>query len=293
MNLSKFFLIGHLSTRVSLAFAVMLALLPVQVSPALAQGAGDLIVAPTRIVLEGRTRSAQLSLVNKGSATATYRISIINMQMDDQGTVHEIKEPAPDLKTAEKLIRYSPRQITLKPGGTQAVRVLLRKPKDLKEGEYRSHILFRAIPKDAGQSVEQSATTDGIQIKLTPIYGITIPVIVRHGKLQFAASLNDLEIQAAAKKNDLAILKFNITRTGDKSTFGDLVATYKPSSGAEVVVGNIMRLAVYSPNKMRSVEMKLRVPDGVKLIGGTLKLAYMADADNGGKLLAENQISLP
>jgi len=274
--------------------ALFLGLVPLNVTSAFAQGAGDLVVAPTRVVLEGRTRTAQLTLVNKGSASATYRISVINMRMDEMGTVHEISEPEPDQKTAEKLIRYSPRQIVLKPGAAQAIRVLLKKPKNLEEGEYRSHMLFRAVPKDAGQSVEAAAApANGIQIKLIPIYGITIPVIVRHGKPEFKVSLQDMRIEPAAKKGELPKLMFSINRDGEKSAFGDLVATYKPASGDEVVVAEIMRLAVYSPNTSRKVELKLRVPDGVKLNGGSLHLAYRAAVENGGTLLTESKISVP
>src|ERR1700737_1174027 len=38
-------------------------------------GIGDLLVAPTRLIFEGRTRAAELTLINIGRQTATYRIS--------------------------------------------------------------------------------------------------------------------------------------------------------------------------------------------------------------------------
>ena len=46
--------------------------------------------------------------------------------------------------------------MTLAPGETQAVRLLLRKPGNLADGEYRSHLLMQNVPKDAGVSIEQS-----------------------------------------------------------------------------------------------------------------------------------------
>ena len=80
-----------------------------EVRTAAAQAAGDLIVAPTRVVFEGRERAAQLSLVNKGSATATYRISVVNMRMQPDGNLVEIAQPDPGQEFAENLFRYSPR----------------------------------------------------------------------------------------------------------------------------------------------------------------------------------------
>jgi len=259
---------------------------------AIAQGAGDLIVAPTRVVLEGRTRTAQLTLLNKGSATATYRIAAVNMRMEEDGTVREIDKPDPGQNFASDLFRYSPRQVTLKPGAAQAIRILLRKPKDLKDGEYRSHMLFRGVPDQAGESVEQAGAGDGIAVKLIPIYGISIPVIIRHGKTAADISLSDMGVLAKDDANPLPRLKFKINRTGNSSAFGDLVATYK-SGGSDVIIGQIMRLAIYSPNKNRGVEMQLRIPDGVSLSGGKIHLTYSKTTDEGGKLMAQTDIAVP
>jgi hypothetical protein len=111
-------------------------------------GPGDLLVAPTRVVLEGRQRTAEVTLVNTGSATATYRISFVNLRMNEQGGTTEIEASSarPGEQFAEPLVRYSPRQVTLEPQVAQTVRMQLRLPSDLPPGEYRSHLLFRAIP---------------------------------------------------------------------------------------------------------------------------------------------------
>jgi hypothetical protein len=258
----------------------------------MAQGAGDLVVAPTRVVLEGRTRTAQLTLLNKGSATATFRISAINMRMEDDGTVREIDKPDPGQHFASKLFRYSPRQVTLKPGAAQAIRILLRKPKGIADGEYRSHMMFRGVPNDSGESVENTGPADGIAVRLIPVYGITIPIIVRHGKTEAKVSLSELKMLPADETNKLPRLKYRIQREGSRSVFGDLTATYVPTSGSEVVISQLMRLAVYSPNKSRSVEMLLRVPEGLKLSGGRIKLSYKAIPDAGGKLFSEAELAV-
>jgi len=260
---------------------------------ALAQGAGDLIVAPTRIVLQGRERTAQLTLLNKGTAPATYRISAINMRMDDDGTVHEIEKPDPGQNFATKLFRYSPRQVTLQPGAAQAIRILLRKPKDLADGEYRSHMFFRGVPDNAGDSVEKKDTGDGIAVRLIPVYGISIPVIIRNGKTDMTVSMSGLQVLQPDDANVLPRLRFQINRQGNRSAFGDLVATYQAANGGDVVIGQLMRLAVYTPNAHRTVEMQLRVPDGVQLNGGKIKLAYKETVEDGGKMMSSTEFTLP
>ncbi|MEQ8196025.1 MAG: fimbria/pilus periplasmic chaperone [Rhodospirillales bacterium] len=262
---------------------------------ALAQGAGDLVVSPTRVVFEGRDRSAQLSLVNKGSGTATFRISFVNMRMSDTGNLFEINKGKPDEKFAEKLIRYAPRQVTLKPGASQAIRLLLRKPGDLKDGEYRSHLMFRAVPKGGAASIERPKG-EGVRVELVPVYGITIPVIVRHGQADVEARLDGLAIKPPAEGKKTPRLSLRIHRKGNASAFGNLTVTYS-KGGKDLVIGQLNRLAVYVPNTSRTAEIELRVPDGVSLKGGKIKVEYKTEKNEkgqgGGKLLSTAAMDVP
>jgi len=277
------FLLGMMTAAVVAAFSF-------GSEPVQAQGAGDLVVSPTRVVLEGRTRSAQLGLVNKGSGTATYRISVVNMQMGEDGSMTEVATPADGQQFAGTLFRYSPRQVTLEPGASQAIRLLLRKPKDLPDGEYRSHMMLRAVPDAAGQSVESTGT--GAAVRLIPVFGIAVPIIIRHGKVDYQMSMSDIAFVPATEQESLPKVRFKLNRTGNRSSYGDLTATLNVG-GKDVVLSQIFRLAVYTPNESRTVEMTLRVPDGVKLSGNTLKIAYKMISDEGGKLLTEGSTVLP
>lgn len=279
-------------------FLLIATVLPwVAPSEAWSQSAGDLVVAPTRIVFEGRTRTAQISLLNRGSATATYRISLINMRMNEDGGFKEIDEPALGEQFADRLVRYAPRQVVLAPGDSQAVRLLLRKPRGLEPGEYRSHLLLRAIPsQNIGKSVEEPSGDDtGIRVRLVPIYGVTIPVIVRHGDLKAKVSLTDLALASAGGRGEGDRLSFRINRGGNRSVLGDLTVTYFPNGGKtdELVVAQVTRLAVYTPNASRTVIMALRFPDGVTLGRGRLHVAFRETPKNGGALLTEAEIGVP
>lgn len=264
--------------------------------PGKAQGAGDLVVSPTRIMFEGRTRSAKVTLANRGSATATYRISLIDMNMDGNGQLNQLAEDETSATSAKNIIRYAPRQIDIPPGGTQVVRLSLRKPAGLADGEYRSHMFFRAVPPEGtGRSVtdDNPLKKGELRIQLVPIYGVTIPVIVRNGQLSAATTMDNLSLIAATEDAPQK-LEIELSRTGNQSAFGDLVATYRPAGGGEnIVVGRISRIAVYTPNDKRKVVMTLRVPDGVTLqSGGSLHVTYQATEQDGGQMLAEADMKL-
>jgi P pilus assembly chaperone PapD len=280
----------------ALALAFVLIVLPTP-GPAHAQGIGDLAVVPTRIILEGRERTAKVSVLNRGSETATYRISIINMQMTESGEYRRVTESGVDGGYAESLVRYAPRQVELAPGKSQTVRIILRKPGGLNEGEYRSHILFQAVPDPtAGQSVEATTTEEGLSIRLIVVPAITIPLIVRHGKLEATATLSNLRLATGSATPDgQPALEFRINRNGDRSVFGDIsIAYYPPGSNQEYIIGEITQLAVYTPNSHRSVTMSLHVPEHVRLAGGRIAVQYRAHAGNSkGDVLATAELKLP
>ena len=52
---------------------------------------------------------------------------------------------ADDQKAADMIV-YAPRRVTLAPHEPQAIRIAARPPQGLPDGEYRVHLLFRAIP---------------------------------------------------------------------------------------------------------------------------------------------------
>ena len=264
--------------------------------PAAAQGGfGDVTVTPTRLVLEGRTRSGTLSLANTGSKKATYRITVINMRMTETGAFEEIPEgkAVAGEQFAEGLFRYAPRQITLEPGESQLIRVAARKPAGLAAGEYRSHLLIRAVPESgAGQSIEKKAG-EGLEISLAVIPGVALPIIVRHGELSAQATISDIAYTLGTSV-EKPKLDFRLGRAGTASVYGDLSATYfAPKSDEGILIGEVNQLAVYTPNSYRLVTMQLFLPEGLELqSGGRIAVAYRTPPKEGGKTIAAAEMAL-
>jgi len=260
------------------------------------QGAAGLLVAPTRVVFEGSRRSAALTLINTGNEVATYRISFIQMEMTEAGQIVEIEEDEADGPFADRLIRYSPRQVTLKPHTPQTVRMRLRKPAELAPGEYRSHLLFRAIPSARSSTtlIESSKPRSDsvVQIELIPIYGLAIPVIVRHGKTAATARLTKLSLRAGLSPADPPILSLQISRDGNRSVCGNVTVTHVNAGGQEQVVGRVDRVAVYTPTPLRRLDVSLKLPPGLTLKDGRLRVTYAEAGEANNETLAEAEIIL-
>lgn len=258
------------------------------------QGApGDLLVAPTRVVLEGSRRTAEITLVNTGSVTATYRISFVNLRMNEEDGTKEIlpSDATADERFAEPLIRFSPRQVTLQPRIAQTVRIQLRLPAELPAGEYRSHLLFRAVP-DAPAARAAGETETDFSVQLVAVFGVSIPVIVRHGETSATATLSGLELVAPTDAAALPSLRFRIHRAGNRSVYGNLAVTFAGADGPPTVLGLANGVAVYTPNATRTASLDLRVPPEIRLAHGRLHLAF-TEQGKAGRAIAEADLVLP
>jgi P pilus assembly chaperone PapD len=286
----------HFKNRHLIRYGV-LGLLAVLLAP-LAQA--DLMLYPTRVEMEKNQRATQVELVNRGQATESYRISVVNRRMTDTGQIVPADTAEPDERFATDMLRYSPRQVMLKPGESQTVRISLRKPAGLANGEYRSHLQFDRLPDvEGGTDLEQNAKTASgdFAIRLTALVGASIPVIVRHGDTSASVTLDTLTLEPAAKVEGQAdnppLLAFHMNRSGNRSVYGNLSATYTPAGGKPVDVSQVNGVAVYVPNILRKAKLPIRLPEGMALKRGLIQLTFAQRPEDGGKTLAQATLALP
>lgn len=255
----------------------------------------DLMLYPTRIVMTGNQRSAQVEIINRGDKPETYRINIVNNRMSDTGEISAAKTAEPGEQFADTMLVHTPRQVTLQPGQSQTIRVSVRRPAGLADGEYRSHLQFdRVADATAASDLESVAKPEAgrVAIILQALVGVSIPVIVRQGQTSATVTLGELAV-IPAKGEVRPALGFVFHRQGNQSIYGDVTVTYAPAGGKGVKVGEVTGIAVYVPNTMREAQIPLTLPQGMALHGGTLTLRYNQRVDAGGKLMAEAQIAVP
>lgn len=246
------------------------------VQPALAS---DLLVAPTRILLDGQ-RGAEVILNNIGSETATYRVSIELRRMTEEGRLQEVSDEESNAieQAAKQMIRYAPRRITLPPNQPQAIRIGIRPPEGLADGEYRAHLLFRAIPKPRPVT-EAANNAGGLSIALTPIYGVTIPVIIRQGQLESTAALANARLEQTGNGSAFAV---DLSHSGTRSTYGEL--RIRPQGGGEpILVAN--GIAIYPEISQRTVQLPIPAEIAAKL-RGPMSIEYFEAPEAGGSLIA-------
>lgn len=274
-----------------LAIGLLLAAGMFPVQPAFA----DLMINPTRIVFDKNRRAAQIDLINDGSASATYRLVIVNRRMSEAGEFNAVDKAGPGEQFADDMLVYSPRQITLAPGAQQLVRVAVRKPEALADGEYRSHLFFEKVADTTAENDIESLgrkPAGEVGVTLTALIGVSIPVIVRHGDTSAMVAIDNLALDKAVA-GQAPLLSMQLNRSGTRSVYGDLTVSFKPQGGAEQVIGKAGGVAVYAPNPLRRAKLNLQVPAGMSLSRGTLSVTYQERPEDGGKLMAASAIDLP
>ena len=256
--------------------------------------AGQLMVTPTRIVFEGNERTKQVNLMNNGTEAGRFRVSFVRRKMTEDGKFENISEEV-DGMYSDEFIRYSPRQVTLEPGQAQTVRLMLRKKRDMPEGEYRSHMLFQTLPDPVATDVSNLAGNDDkLSVSLIPVVGITIPVIAREGEVTSTVSLSDFKIQQENTVRAGSELSLKLNRQGNASSYGDLRVSFRPHNGKAVVIGQINGIAVYTPLESRTVSIKLQMPTGISLSDGELHITYLTPGkDKQSGLIAESRLAVP
>lgn len=254
------------------------------------QAQGDLMVFPKRLVFEGPIKTNELNLANVGKDTARYNISFVQYRMNEDGSFTEIQTPDEGQNFADKFLRYYPRSVVLGPKESQVIKVQLTKTNQMVPGEYRSHIYFRAVPNAKPLGEEEKKDTTTVSVRLIPIFGITIPTIIRMGESTTKISFSDLNF--SVKNDTLPVFSLKFNRTGNMSVYGDLSVTHISPSGKKTNVGKANGIAVYTPNAARRFQVALFRNTGVDFSSGTLHVEYSAPSDAKSMKFAEADLQL-
>ena len=248
-------------------------------APSAGLAQGDLLIAPTRLVLDGR-RGGEVILSNMGSEEETYRVSLELRRMDADGNLEPVEEAQANAseKAALAMIRYAPRRVTLPPAQPQSIRISARPGADLPDGEYRVHMSFAALPKVRAVT-DVPTDKSGIAINLIPVYGIVMPIIVRKGELTVTAGLANPHIVHSAKGDELVV---DMTRVGNESIYGDLLVYRQGAKDPSFIARGI---GVYPEITTRHTTFAIS-PEQAAAMKGPARVEFRQAVENGGALIA-------
>lgn len=267
---------------------IVLLLMLYVASVAMAQG--DLLINPIRVVFEGQKQNADLNLTNIGKDTALYMISFLSYKMLEDGSFVQLERPDSTI-AADKYLRLFPRRVVLPPNESQTIRLQLRKPSNLKQGEYRSHIYFRAEKEKIPLGINDlRIDSTKMAVSITPVYGISIPVIVRNGNVTNQLTLSNASL---LQVNDtISKLGVTINRSGNKSAYGNLQVEFQPTKGQKTGVGFANGIGIYPEIPKRNFTLYIKTTNAMKTEGGKLIVRFLAPNEDGSMELCRTELIL-
>jgi hypothetical protein len=236
---------------------------------------GDLLITPNRVVFEGRKIKEELNLINTGNETTTFSVSFVQRRMNEDGSFENIEQPDPGQMFASPYLRIYPRQVTLQPGEAQVVMVQCTRRPNMSAAEYRSHLYFRSEKDYLPLGSARRESSNSVTVQLVPIFGMSIPIIIRSGDVNVSASISDIKLESLTEPSVL----FTLNRSGNISIYGDVLVEFYPKQGKPLTVGAMKGVAIYDNLNRRFISMKLTIPPGTSLSNGILKVRYKSRED--------------
>ncbi len=187
------------------------------VAQARAQG---VVVAPHAVIIDHRARSAAITLYNPGSSPTEVTISsFFGYPVTDSAGEFELATPAPatGLPSAADWIDAYPKRMIVGPLEHQTVRLLVRPPAGLSDGEYWSRLLISA--RGGRVALAPDSTPAGISVGLDLEVRTVIPVQYRKGSVTTGVRLDALR---SAVEGDSLAVRTHLVRTGNAAFLGTI-----------------------------------------------------------------------
>lgn len=238
----------------------------------------NLQVFPTRVLLTDSKRVAQLSLRQLSDKPVRYKISFVYYKMSPDGSMAPLPDASAGERTAAKLVRFSPREVTLPPNTEQVVRLVSLPSGKLESGDYRVHIQFEPQPEET----TADAGGEKVTMKLEARVSVAVPITVRRGDALASAKMKDFLLKK--EPDGRSVLSLKLQKEGAGFLFGDFLVKGKDADGQDLTLASMNGVASYIPERLTQIPLD---PEALqKWRGGPVQVEYRRSTEEGGEILA-------
>lgn len=212
-----------------------------------------------------------------------YRITTIFYQMQPDGTMKALDKVSSTDNPADAYFRYSPKQVNLEPNVEQVVRLMLRAPADLPEGEYRTHLHFEGM--DDVEEKGAPGSGNEAQMMLKARLAVAIPIVIRKGNPSVKVSFQDLKfVKTPDQKPAFSV---QMKKEGNAIAYGDFEVVSIPPNGEPKVIGTINGVSSYIDSRLVSFPL-----NEAPTIPGKLKVNFKKSVSDGAEIVATTETEL-
>ena len=211
-------------------------------------------VAPRMVMLEENQRTARVTVNNRSAQTKIITFDWEHRAMTEDGKMKKLKdgETLPGYKPADPYIKYSPRRIILRPGQHQKVKLLVQRPPDMENGEYRSHLLIQENNYQDPE-LDTEGAEKGLTGQLIINVSKSIPIFVRQGET--TVNITSLQAERIFKEGK-PFIRVSFNNDSTRSIYGQFQIDCQLSDGT-FIKDNIGILRIYAEGKNFVKDMPL------------------------------------
>ena len=248
----------------------------------------NLLINPTRVEFSPSDRTTDVTLINTSKFTTTYRLGWVEKKAKVNGGYHDLTAAeTASFPIASSMLRFSPKQVTLKAGERQTVKMAIRRPQSLASGEYRSHLQFKALPpKNGEEGLDPNASATAINM----VVSFAIPVVIQQGVLDYQLTMNNAHISYNPTKKE-GTVAVNISRTGKHSVMGNMSAYWTPNGGKERLIAKAGDYNLWPELGTTTVSL-VWVGADFAVTDGKLRIVYEGSKSFRGKTFFEKTITV-
>lgn len=248
-----------------------------------AQAQAVLMITPFRVVLDEKTRTAEVTLLNTTEVTNVYRMSWQDKEQTSLGSYVNVEMAEENKHGVSEMVRQSPRKVTIEPGKYQRIRLRLRIPSDLPDGEYRSHLVMKMVDEDVKKKEEVREEVNEVMVRLTAKMSFSIPIMVRKGQNNSTASISTMDLDTSEPNKPK--LTVGLAHSGEYSSYGSVKVYMKNGARGDVVeIADVGNVALFRETALRELTVPLTVSSIPR--GAVVQVVYEGEDEYESEQLA-------
>lgn len=239
----------------------------------------QLMITPLQVVMEGRERSTEIILINTTDRTNTYNLVWEQNEQNPETGRYITDERDEGEIWLQDIAVFTPRRVTLEPREKQTVRIAVRRPADLPDGEYKSHLQFKVVPNPIPPSQDPSLGENEVSLGVQVNVSFVIPIVYRAGDYDLNVDLGTPSFEVNEKTGNLKI-EVPVERSGIHGVMGEVHVYHTPlSGGQETMIGALGNANMFPEISRRTFSVPTQIQG---LAPGTMRIDFLK-AENDEK----------
>lgn len=226
----------------------------------------NVLVSPTIVFISDKNPTGRITLLNRGNSIQEVSVYFsFGLPISDSlGNISVTFQDSAvtDPRSCLEWVRAFPKRVIVGPDESQTVRIMMRAPDNLPDGEYWARIMVRS--QKAAVEVPVAGEQEGIRTQVNMITEMAIMLKYRTGDL-----ISDMELQnvSAVLKDSTVEVMIDLENRGNVSYMGMLETRLLDSDNKEIS-SNLRKIAVYR-------HLKRRID--LKFVGGEFKPPFRVE----------------